>query len=333
MRHTRGGGKYRPWRASAYTLRIAALAMVALATQAAAQPSPQPTGPQTRARYTQGAKGKVVGAIISRNGDEMVVRRENSNELSTVTLTAGTTVESPSGPLNVDRKDQPMTLLVPGLFVKVRGRGGANNNLVAERISFHKTALKVVNQINAEETALQRQVSAGEVDLKRKIARNSAEVAKNSREIAKIRDSIGDMSARAIATDSMNAMNAMNAPISPEAYDVKATGQVTFMKGSDALTPEAKQVLDALAMTGMGLNGYLIEVTGFADTNAGEAANSRLAERRAQNVVTYLMTQHQIPQRRIMNPTGLGTAQPVAYDSTAAAAPNRRAQIRVLVPR
>jgi OOP family OmpA-OmpF porin len=301
--------------------RFVALAMLALAAPSFAQDISGP--PQTKATYTQGEKGKVYGAIISRRGDDMIVRRENSNELSLVTLTADTKIESPSGLLNVDRKHQDMSLLVPGLFVKVRGAGGSRGNLVAERISFHKTALKVANQI-----------SAGEVDIRRQVDANTDSIA-----IAKkrARDSLNAFSARAReamdrARDSLAAVNTRMADL--DNYDVKYNGTVNFASGSATLTSEAKQQLDVLVENGKGLTGFIVEVVGYTDDKGSAAFNQRLSERRTEAVVSYLAEHHGVPLRRIVNPTGFGETHPVASnDNSSGRAENRRVEVKVLVNR
>jgi len=320
--HDRGSG------APTIAFKLATLALIAFATQTSAQTkaspnpnspnktqsSPEPTTPQTTAKYVQNDKGKVVGAIISRKGDDMIVRRENTNELSTVTLTANTRVESPSGFMNVDRKKQDMTLLIPGLFVKVRGRGGSRGNLVAERISFHKTALKVANQI-----------AAGEVDLRAKVARNDREIRENRTGLA---------NATERARDSMEVMRerAFTRMSEIDQYDVKYSGIVHFTPNGAELSNASKSALDSLAAMGMGMEGYLIEITGFAD--ATEPKNLELSDRRAQAVVAYLVASHNVPQRRIVNPTGLGAANPVASNDTQTGrADNRRVEVKVLVNR
>jgi OOP family OmpA-OmpF porin len=284
--------------------------MLALAAPISAQVSEPP---QTMATYNAGAKGKVIGAIVSRNGDDLIVRRENSNEISTVSLTQDTRVESPSGLLNVDRKRQDLAMLVPGLFVKVRGRGGPSGNLIAERISFHKTALKVANQI-----------SAGEVDIRRAVDANTDSI--NAAKM-RARDSLAVYTER--ARDSLAAFNARLANI--DNYAVKYSGTVNFAPGSAELSREAKVQLDALMDQGKGLSGYLVEVAGYTDDKGSPAYNQRLSERRTDAVVAYLAKAN-VPLRRIVNPTGLGESHPIGSNGTAEGrAENRRVEVKVLV--
>ena len=316
-KRTTGGG------VTSIRFKFVALAMLALAAPAFAQGPDIAGPPQTKKVYVAGEKDKVYGAIISRRGDDMIVRRENSNELSLVTLTADTKVESPSGLLNVDRKHQDMSLLVPGLFVKVRGAGGSRGNLVAERISFHKTALKVANQI-----------SAGEVDIRRQVDRNTDSIAAVK---TRARDSLAAFSARARADmdrarDSLAAVNDRVANL--DNYDVKFTGTVNFASGSATLTSEAKQQLDVMVQNGSGLTGFIVEVVGYTDDKGSAAFNQRLSERRTEAVVSYLAEHHGVPLRRIVNPTGFGETHPIgSNDTSAGRAENRRVEVKVLVNR
>jgi outer membrane protein OmpA-like peptidoglycan-associated protein len=244
-----------------------------------------------------------------REGDRMLVRQESSNDVSAVLLTDDTKIESPSGLFNIDRKRQDVTLLAPGLYIKVRGRGGDNGELIATRISFHKGAVKVQNSI-----------SAGEVELRKQAAANSAQSAANLAAIAL---------ATARARDSMAAFTSRIANL--DAYVAKFEGTVYFATGSYALTDEAKQTLDGLISQGTGLKGYLVEIAGYTDNTGNMEQNQLLSTRRTNAVVQYL-AEHNVPLRRIVNPTGLGESKPAADNDTAEGrALNRRVDVKVLI--
>ena len=92
--------------------------------------------------------------------------------------------------------------------------------------------------------------------------------------------------------------------------------------------------LDEVATAAMTLRGYVIEVTGFASSDGNAAANKRLSERRAQAVIDYLVTTHNIPLRRIGTSYGFGEAQAVADNSTREGrAQNRRVEVKLMVSR
>jgi flagellar motor protein MotB len=51
-------------------------------------------------------------------------------------------------------------------------------------------------------------------------------------------------------------------------------------------------------------------------------------------VINYLVTEHDLPMRRLVQPFGYGAANPVASNDTRAGrAQNRRAEIRIMVNR
>ncbi len=295
--------------------RLAVLALLTFAATASGQePAPSPTATAAEplvpnVSYTPGQYAKIEGTIVSRKGDALLVRRQNTNELSVVTLTERTDVESPAGVLNLERKKQEMSKLQAGLFLKVRGHGGDQKELVAERISFHRSALRVTNQISSGQVELREEVEA------RLDAHNdSINVAK-----ARARTELSSLTSRIADLD---------------AYDEKFSGSVRFATGSATLTPEAKSTLDSLVSIGTGLNGSLVEIAGYADSRGSPDFNQRLSQRRVESVVAYLASAQSVPLRKIVNPMGLGESNPVGSNNTEQGrALNRRVDIRILINR
>jgi outer membrane protein OmpA-like peptidoglycan-associated protein len=289
------------------------LAVPALAQDPSNAPLPEQARPpipaQPTVRWAPGQEGKVKGAIMTREGDEMLVRQQSSNDISSITLTENTKISSPSGFLNIDRKRQDVSLLAPGLFVEVHGIGGDHGNLVATRITFSKRAVRVQNS-----------VAAGEVDLREKQAENAAQAQKNLNMInaatKRARDSIAAFTDRIANLDN---------------YVVKMEGTVYFASGSFELTDESKQVIDNLVARGQGLKGFMVEVAGYTDNVGDVALNQALSARRVNSVVAYVADRYDVPLRRFVNPTGLGDSKPVGDNGTAEGrALNRRVEIRVL---
>ncbi len=304
--------------AIAVARRAAALiALTAMSHLAAQTPVTLPAEHVTAARvdYAPGQDAKIKGLILSRDGDDMTVHDENGT-IAIVTLTADTKISSPSGLFKLDKKQRDVTSLLPGLIIEVKGSGGARGNLVANSISFHSSALRVAQQMAAGDVVLNRRVTANT---------NAIDALK-----AHVDDSLAVMSAR--VRDSLAAIDARFDDI--DRYDARANATVTFRTGSDELSSDDRAALDALVANGTQLNGYLIEVTGYADAVGNSAANQSLSARRAQAVVAYLTEVRDVPLRRILNPTGLGESHAVASNQTAEGrAMNRRAVVVVLVNR
>ena len=90
--------------------------------------------------------------------------------------------------------------------------------------------------------------------------------------------------------------------------------------------------LDEVATKALNSKGYVIEVSGFADTSGSVARNRVLSQRRADNVIRYLVENHSIPLRRIVTPYGYGESNPVAENTSRdGRAQNRRVEVKLLV--
>ena len=124
-----------------------------------------------------------------------------------------------------------------------------------------------------------------------------------------------------------------NAPSSALAdYDVKAEATVKFEIGRSSISAENQEKLKTLAQTATALKGYIIEVTGYADSTGSAAINTKLSEARAKAVITLLMQQGGVPVRHIIAPGAMGEYGPAASNETEGGrAENRRVEVKVLV--
>ena len=111
-------------------------------------------------------------------------------------------------------------------------------------------------------------------------------------------------------------------------YKKVSSSTVNFKFGSDKLDADANQQLDQMA-TSNNYKRYFIAVEGFTDQVGSEAYNEALSKRRADAVVAYLVSSHDIPVYRIQM-IGLGKDKPVDDAKTREArAKNRRVEVTV----
>jgi len=111
--------------------------------------------------------------------------------------------------------------------------------------------------------------------------------------------------------------------------DYKSVGNTTinFKFNSDKLSSEAKMALDQMAMAQGQYKRFFIAVEGFTDKVGNSEYNTALSRRRADAVVEYLVSSHDIPIYRI-HMVGLGDLKPVEDARTRAAnAKNRRVEV------
>src|ERR1043166_1150155 len=281
-------------------LRSMALAFglaLALSPLAFGQPSTQtptaPTNASSARNVASGEKMKIKGIVVRRDADTFVVRDLNNVD-TTVRLTDQTSVKTHASSFLSSGHKYPQTNILRGLNLEVQGRGGSSGELVAEKITF-------------DETDLRAAVSNA--------ARGGAKAAQETADAA------------------VAGVNATNDRISAlDDYVPQDSIAVNFRVGSSVLNPDANTKLDAIATKPMNAKGYVLEVTGFADSTGNTARNRALSQRRADAVISYLVENHQIPLRRIVTPYGFGESNPIADNKTREGrAENRRVEVKVLV--
>jgi outer membrane protein OmpA-like peptidoglycan-associated protein len=105
---------------------------------------------------------------------------------------------------------------------------------------------------------------------------------------------------------------------------------VTFKLGSATLSDDAKKSLDNIAGTVSGQKaGYMLEIQGYTDSTGSENINDSLSQRRAENVLRYLVSKS-VPLFRV-SIVGLGESNPVADNKTRQGREmNRRVEVRTL---
>jgi outer membrane protein OmpA-like peptidoglycan-associated protein len=112
-------------------------------------------------------------------------------------------------------------------------------------------------------------------------------------------------------------------------YKLATETTVNFGLGKDKLTPEGKEALDKLATDKGNLKRFVIAVEGYTDKTGTPELNAALSQRRANAVVNYLVTKHDIPLYRIYT-VGLGAEKPADDGKTRAArSKNRRVEVKI----
>ena len=112
-------------------------------------------------------------------------------------------------------------------------------------------------------------------------------------------------------------------------YKKVSSATVNFKFNSDRLDADGKQQLDQMVSGGNNYKRYFIAVEGFTDRTGNEVYNEALSRRRADAVVAYLVSQHDVPVYRIQM-VGLGKDKPVDDGKTREArAKNRRVEVTI----
>lgn len=115
-------------------------------------------------------------------------------------------------------------------------------------------------------------------------------------------------------------------------YNVKSTTNVFFDTGKWVLSPRAKGDLCTTAAQAEATDNALMLVVGYTDSVGSDDYNQVLSEKRAGAVINYLQQVCHWKPYRMLTPTGMAKADPLASNDTAAGkAQNRRVSVNVLV--
>jgi len=317
------------------TFRSFALAFglaLILSPLAFAQDSNKSTSTTRSRSVSSGEKMKIKGTVVKRDSDTFTVRDLTGND-TVVRLTDRTSVKTTGGFLR-SGNNYGQTQILRGLNLEVEGRGGSNGELIADKVRFSETDLRTARTVEARANPLEEQAKVNEGRLT-EVEQNAQKLSGQIDELAAVSNAArgGAKAAQDTADAAINGVNKTNDRISAlDDYVPQETTSVNFRVGSSVLTADGKAKLDAIATKALNAKGYVLEVTGFADSTGGTERNRGLSQRRADAVIRYLVEQHQIPLRRIVTPYGFGETNPIADNKTRTGrAENRRVEVKVLV--
>jgi outer membrane protein OmpA-like peptidoglycan-associated protein len=283
-----------------------------------------------------GKKVKVTGRIVSRNGDLVNVYDASSAEIVVVDVNASTRIERRRGKILFFRHTQmDKTALIPGLTMTVEGPGNAKGQIEADNISFappdaFTVAVAEEQQIIANQRAAkQAQSTANRGVAAANDAQSTAEQAQTTANDA----GIVATEAAAVGILDAQALQVVNTRVSDlDEYKTVAEAGIYFGNDQSALDEAAKKDLDVLAGVAASLDGYKIEITGYASASGPSDLNQKLSEARAVAVTRYLEEVRDIPVRNIVTPVGYGSTHPDASNTDShGRALNRRVDVKLLV--
>ena len=115
-------------------------------------------------------------------------------------------------------------------------------------------------------------------------------------------------------------------------YNVKGTANVNFDTGKAVLSEQGKADLCATVTSAQALKNSLILVVGYTDSTGADDFNQQLSEKRASRVVNFIQQNCGWKPYRMLTPTGMAKADPLASNDTATGkAQNRRVAVNILV--
>jgi outer membrane protein OmpA-like peptidoglycan-associated protein len=244
-------------------------------------------------RFSQGESAKVSGLILSRDGELIRVHDKKSGELVVVRIDDSTKVERTKYKFPFYRH---VDMDVTALLPGL--------NIEAEGVG------NSVGQLDARRVWFSPDDFAIEVAEEQQILANKVSTER----------------AQASANQSQRVSNL-------DGYKNEFEVAIFFQEGSSVLGETAKRDLDNLADIAKSLNGYMIDISGYAAHHKFSIAeDQKLSEERAAAVARYFLEVNNIPMRRILVPVGYGATHPAASNENAHGRNlNRHVDIKVLV--
>ncbi len=308
--------------------------ILALAPLAFAQDAGKSAQRNNSTAVASGQKMKVKGVVTSRDVDTFTVQ-DMTGSTVTVLLTDRTSIKTKGGFFG-GGSNFNVTNILRGLNLEVEGRGDANNQLVAEKVRFNETDLRVARTVESRVNPVENRVGSAENKIEQ-VEQNSQRLSGQIDELAAVSNAAngGAKAAQESADAALVGVNATNDRISAlDDYVPQTSSSVIFRRRSAILSRDAKAQLDQVAQQALTAKGYVLEVSGFASAEGNKEQNRRLSQQRADVVIRYLVENHNVPLRRIITPYGYGESQPVADNTTRAGrAENRRVEVKILVNR
>ena len=115
-------------------------------------------------------------------------------------------------------------------------------------------------------------------------------------------------------------------------YNIKGTTNVNFDTGKAVLTAADKAELCTTANEAEAMKNSLLLVVGYTDSTGDDEFNQQLSEKRASRVVNHIQQACGWKPYRMLTPTGMAKADPLASNDTAQGkAQNRRVAVNILV--
>lgn len=256
--------------------------------------------------WTKGPE--IHGVIVARKGD-MIRVRASDGTATNIAFDSSTDIKGTGGFLGLGHKQLGQRALLPGLPVEVDTMQSGNMYKASE-IKFKNKDLNTARMIRNGTAQQFAEQGAAIGQNGQNITQNSTEISKQKAETEALKGRFGDI----------------------DNYDIKGITNVYFRVGKANLSQEAKQDLCNAADKANSMNNALLLVVGYTDSTGSQELNQKLSEKRAAHVVNYLQQACHWKPYRMLTPTGMAEADPLASNSTKAGrAKNRRVSVNILV--
>jgi outer membrane protein OmpA-like peptidoglycan-associated protein len=277
------------------------------------------------------AQEKLQGMIKARSANTIILESKGAPYVN-VLLDDTTKVAQNEGVLKVRKTTMSIAALIPGLQIAVEGHRDGNGLFVAKSITFDGNDLeraysiqaglsetearsKATQQETARHTAELEKQNAALKEQNAALQKQQAELAEHERKIAANKTLIAANTARFGQLDD---------------YYIYDEVTVLFANGKTNVDSKYVSPLNALAEKATTVEGYMIQVKGYASASGSAALNQKLSHERAAAVSNILLQQGRVPLSRMLAPGAMGESEAKETATSADEALDRKVVVRVL---
>ncbi len=263
------------------------------------------------------AQTKIEGFISQKSGSTITLQMPDAT-MVVVLMTDSTRVAQREG--LVRKKTMSRAVLITGLQVTVEGTQNEMSELVASSITYSKDDLEKARAIQAGVATTKAQSTQNEAELERQNTELKLQNARLEAEAARVtanRAAIEEANRRFGQLGEFNILDELT---------------IYYGNGKTALESRHQQDLLALCGRAKSINGYKIQVKGYASAKGSVSVNQKLSQQRAEIVANFLLQQCDIPLVNMMPVGAMGESQQTAKSDRPGAteAQNRRVVVRIL---
>ena len=217
--------------------------LLAFASLAVAQETATSSQRNNSTAVATGQKMKVKGVVTRRDADTFTVQ-DMTGSTVTVLLTDRTSVKTKGGFFG-GGTNYNVTNILRGLNLEVEGRGDASGQLVAEKVRFNESDLRVARTVESRVDPVESRVGSAEGRIEQ-VEQNSQRLSGQIDELAAVSNAAkgGAKAAQDTADAALVGVNAANERISAlDDYVPQASSSIVFRRGSAVLSRDAKDTV------------------------------------------------------------------------------------------
>lgn len=284
------------------------------------------------------AQEKIKGMIKARSGNTVILENQDQPYVNVI-LQDTTTVGQNQGLLKARKKEMSAAALIPGLEISVEGSRDENGMFVAKSITFNGNDLERAYSVQAGLAETEARSQANQARSKanqQATAQHAAELEKQNAALkaqnAALQKQQAELAEHEKKIAANKALIEANTARFGQLDDYYIYDEVTvlFANGKSNVDPKYIAPLNNLAEKAITVEGYMIQVKGYASATGSAILNQKLSHERASAVSDILLQQGHVPLTRMLAPGAMGESEAKESANPADQAEERKVVVRVL---